>query len=71
MLHNFLFVHGVSHANTAEPSKSEKWLTPLHLVDNFQGLAIIDLCRKGTWTNTCLARDTAKGVACKTRSEPQ
>ena len=34
MLHNFPFVHGVSCANTSEPSKSEKQT----LVNNFTAL---------------------------------
>ena len=31
-------------------------------------LAILDLCTEGTWTDLVL-HDTARGVACETRSE--
>ena len=62
-LHNFPFVHDVSRAITSEPWKSEKQSsqTLQHLLDFLRGLTILDLCSEGT---------SAKGVACKTRSEP-
>ena len=72
MLHNFPFIHDVSHAITSEPWKSEKQT----LVTNSTAFAwrlarldILDLCSEGTWTATS-SHDTAKGVACEARSEP-
>jgi len=65
MLHNFHFIHGISraNANTSEPSKSVKQT----LMANSTAFA----CSEGAQTDTSLSRDTAKGVACKTRSEPR
>ena len=40
-----------------------------HLLDVLRGLPILDLCNEGTWTATS-PHDTAKGIACETRSEP-
>ena len=37
--------------------------------DILQGLAILDLCGKGTWTDL-VSHDTVKGVPCETMSEP-
>ena len=62
MLHNFPFVHDISHAITSEPWKSDKWQTLHNLLDVLRGLTILDLCSG--------PHDTAKSVACKTRSEP-
>ena len=44
-------------------------LTLQHLFDILRGLMILDLCSERTWTATSL-HDTAKGIACETRSEP-
>ena len=46
-----------------------QWQTLQHLLDILQGLTILDLCSEGTWTATS-THNTAKGVACETRSEP-
>ena len=73
MLHNFPFVHDVSSAITSEPWKSEKQTLVANstaLLDVFRGLTILDLCSEGTWTASS-PHDTAKGVACETRSEPR
>ena len=45
------------------------WQTLQHLLDILRGLTILDLCSEGTWKANS-PHNTAKGVACETRSEP-
>ena len=65
---SFSFVLDVSRAITSEPSKSKKQ-TSQHLLGVLRGLAMLDFCSEGTWLATS-PHDTAKGIACETRSEP-
>ena len=67
-----LRIHNVSRAITSEPWKSEKQTSVANstaFLDVLRDFTILDLCSKRTWTATS-PHDTAKGVACKTRSEP-
>ena len=72
MLHNFPFVHDFSRAITSEPLKSENQTLVANsttFVDILQGLVILDcVAREHGWL--LVLHDTAKGVACETRSEP-
>ena len=69
----FLFrIHDVSCTITSEPWKSEKQTAVANSTAFawcLARLAILGLCSEGTWTATS-PHDTAKGVACETRSEP-
>ena len=72
MLHNFPFVYTTSVAllplSHGWVRSKLQWETLQHLLDVSRDLMILDLCSERTWTATS-PHNTAKGVACETRSE--
>ena len=68
-LDNFPFIHNVSRAgNTSEPSKSEKQTLVANSDWCLARLGVY-VAREHGWI--LVSNDTAKGIACETRSEPQ
>ena len=72
-LHNFPIVPTsvvVLPLNHRRVRTKLQWQTLQHLLDVLRGLAILDLCSRGTWMTILVLHNTAKGVACKIKSEP-